>query len=1162
MYTEAGGRKLRIARSPGETKSLAALPPRLNCSSPEASLLESLRWMVGGSSLEISPAELLGLRRTPALAARVKKAGLPLRPPGDPRHFLGVAPVLIRLWSLAWLHRLQQAAAQVGEGRSSRLRVRFTAGQLVPLLAFWDACELMITWLALQDPQQDHEVGFQGVSGMPWVQISVADDLLPVMEAYRGGHIEGRRELLLDLQSVSLLEPDVLVGDVSGDDPDAAKLWSPPEVVQAALAVQGRLSRPDDGARVPWVHALVLDALFARFLGHPRLRPEQAVAIQRVCEDINTLVILPTGYGKSAVYQLLALFQPGVTLVISPLISLMEDQLAHLHGWGVSGVQMLRGSQGPAETAQQKREILGDFGQGRYRVLYCSPEQLENQNFQKELETLLSNHRIAQIAVDEAHCTSEWGHDFRPSYSAIRMLGEQLSARRGRTVPLIGLTATASKVVRRDIQRALAITDGDVVEYGSSDRPSISYSVHESAAGWAARDQRLQHVVVNVGSRLFGRGGLLQTQGERFGSGTLVFAPYADSHHEKLYGASVGSVAEVVSRMTGEHNVGLSTSGGRAPTSCPVCGSHRFYGRYNRQINGQESVCTACDHVFHKDGGTQPREWESLLRSNQRRFLNSELPVLVATKGFGMGVDKSNVRFVVHHGMSGSLEGYVQETGRAGRDGQHAHVALNTVLPAPQCRSKYIDNRNLTRLRPEEPIPLPCLRPSKSGYMAYDCPYFDGLCDVGMQASFIQTAFPDHDRETQAIEALVSALPDTSGRVTVRGDGSKSWDRKQSLDFKEKAARKLVTVGFLKSARRPGNADTLEIETLSPSGWNERESRRQVTGELAGFDQMRGDTFYSSETVRVMAGLSTDRGALRRREFGIRMAQLLTGAVYREIRPMRLQSLVNLYTYASMNEGCRRHYLRSAFEAVPLESGYRCGFCDLCEPSLKFMRPQASESQGDVQRRLTMEQHLASVNRHMPPPSRVLTPLEQLGEALEAYRGPGLPKTWTAWLRDAAGVVELARQADALDGTITRVAYLLEQTPTASLRLLETLLALARAPESDASRQSVTELTVTNIKHGAAVLEVARNIAGPGILRAVFGSVAGPLSDAAGQELARRVLPDMDFDLLQRLEVAWESDTLSRDARSRLGKLITLLDIGDLSPEFSAPRPSPLRRES
>jgi ATP-dependent DNA helicase RecQ len=324
------------------------------------------------------------------------------------------------------------------------------------------------------------------------------------------------------------------------------------------------------------------EALQSQF-GFSSFRPLQREIAEASLAGRDVLALLPTGGGKSLCYQLPALLENGLTLVISPLIALMKDQVDALLANGIAAT-FLNSSLDAAENAAR----IAALDRGAYRLLYVAPERVVLPGFLASLDRW----NLRRIAIDEAHCVSEWGHDFRPEYRQIATLRERHPA-----VPLLALTATATDRVRLDIARYLKLKDPQIFVAGFN-RPNLRYAVYEK------RDAAAQ---------------------------ILAWVKQRASESGIIYAQSRATVEELARKIAA---AGI--------TALP----------------------------YH--AGLTPRERSR----HQELFIRDEVRVMCATIAFGMGIDKPNVRYVVHYDVPKNLEGYYQETGRAGRDGLPSECAL------------------------------------------------------------------------------------------------------------------------------------------------------------------------------------------------------------------------------------------------------------------------------------------------------------------------------------------------------------------------------------------------------------------------------------------------------------------------------------------------------
>jgi ATP-dependent DNA helicase RecQ len=318
--------------------------------------------------------------------------------------------------------------------------------------------------------------------------------------------------------------------------------------------------------------------LHERF-GYPAFRAGQLRAVRAALAGRSALVVLPTGGGKSLCYQVPALVLDGMTVVVSPLISLMQDQVQAARARGIAAAFLTS-----AQSTAEREQVLGDVGRGAVKLLYVAPERLTN----GATIGLLRRVPLAMLAVDEAHCVSEWGHDFRPAYRRIGLVRQVI----GRP-PTLALTATATPAVRDDIVTSLRLGDVERI-VGSFDRPNLRFAV--------------RHV---------------KNDDERRRTALRLLKPYRGA-----------SVLYVPTRSAAE--------------------------RWTRAL-WHAGVRAAPYHAGLEHG---------VRRQVLQQFLHDHVDCVVATSAFGMGIDKPNVRLVLHFGLSTSLESYYQEAGRAGRDGR------------------------------------------------------------------------------------------------------------------------------------------------------------------------------------------------------------------------------------------------------------------------------------------------------------------------------------------------------------------------------------------------------------------------------------------------------------------------------------------------------------
>ena len=330
-----------------------------------------------------------------------------------------------------------------------------------------------------------------------------------------------------------------------------------------------------------------LETYLKYFFGYDQFRPEQRKIIEKALADQDLLVIMPTGGGKSLCFQLPALLKPGLMIVISPLIALMQDQVDALQDNGI-GATYLNSSLSFLEVQEREKQIF----ENKIKLLYVAPERLLGDRFQDFFHRLITHIGVSAFAIDEAHCVSEWGHDFRPEYRQLSQLRQQYPQ-----IPIFAFTATATKRVQKDIIDQLKLHKPSV-HLTSFNRPNLYYEIIPKEK--RSYEQLLKFIKTLKGSGI-------------------------------IYCMSRKMVDEISDRL---------------------------------QEDGIKAL------PYHAGMGDENR------RINQTQFIRDEVRIIVATVAFGMGINKPDVRFVIHYDLPRNLESYYQESGRAGRDNEPAKCLL------------------------------------------------------------------------------------------------------------------------------------------------------------------------------------------------------------------------------------------------------------------------------------------------------------------------------------------------------------------------------------------------------------------------------------------------------------------------------------------------------
>ena len=569
--------------------------------------------------------------------------------------------------------------------------------------------------------------------GYGYKEIAASSEALPDVVI----HLEPSRTSVEDLPVRDGRTPQIVVRSA----------LLPVDVRDVAREGTERVPISTEGAGARQAIESMLQAIFAK----RGFRDGQVEAILEVLAGRDSVVLLPTGAGKSLIYQLAGLCMPGRTLVIDPLVALIEDQVLGLQRNGIDRVAWITGDRMQQQGADA---LLGDIEAADALFVLISPERLQTARFRQSLAMLAVQTPINLAVVDEAHCVSEWGHQFRTAYLNLgSTIATTCRDRVGVRPPILALTGTASRAVLRDVLFELRIDQGPstLIRPRSFDRPELHYRVEmsrpaEAAAVLRASVQNLPDAWNLTSAQFFA------PRGYRTASG-IVFCQVVNGRR------GVIDVAKAIAPAVGAQPVVFS---GKAPNGVP------------------------------------PRAWSATRADNASRFKSNETSVLVSTSAFGMGIDKPNIRWVVHFGLPGSIEAYYQEVGRAGRDGQQAECVL--------VYSEFDEAR--ARLLLSEDLELEDARARCDAIKSWA-----ERDDVTSALFFHFNSFPGIESEVEKLQGVVGRLEigDTARVVEL------SFDRGGD-DAQERALHRLVLLGVVREYLVDWGAKkfTVYVEPVEP----------------------------------------------------------------------------------------------------------------------------------------------------------------------------------------------------------------------------------------------------------------------------------------------------------------------------------------------------------
>lgn len=836
----------------------------------------------------------------------------------------------------------------------------------------------------------------------------------------------------------------------------------------------------------PVIPKTALDSLARWFFPEiAALQPQQAQVMDDVLHGRSKMVVLPTAYGKSVCFQLPALLHPGMLIVICPLRALMQDQIESLHANGIGAAVTLSA----IDDAMIKDAKLKRASRGAVRLLYVSPERILVHTFVDEVARSASKWGTWAVAVDEAHCVSEWGHDFRPAYLYIDRFRRRLSEHR--PVAMLALTATASLLVREDVLQVLDIP-GPVAQTKSSDRDEISFSVHV-AEGGEGREAMLVDVVGERLPQVLRRSADDLFRNDDRPQAVVVFAPYANPHgtHTSSLGVLGAQRALVNGGILTDDECRVHAS--QIITVCPNCGGQFYKGK---GPGGKAPFeCSECEETFDEPSPIHEGKWLDIMSHVQDRFKANEFPVLVATKGYGMGIDKRNIRGIVHLSFAAGLEGYYQEVGRAARDREHGHAALIYAAPTEDCVNEHVRPADAAGADFLEKIEPPCVS-VKRNLMFWKCPY--GLaspCDFGLQARFIKGSYPGVDEDLGTTMQIFDKMEQSQEPVV---DWYMSVDDERA--GRQVSVYRLIQIGYVSEYSieyRSYPRATMKI--VRAVGWDSDVAAASTRGYLRRLviGQDREAEFPRIDEQLLALGGATDREKVES------LVRALLERTYRQVKGMRYRMLYNQWRFATdgARYGCRRQYIREVFDGA-ITADANCGFCDgpNCQPDLRFARTKARVPLTDAT--------LLQLSARIP-------------ELIERFEPISI--------EEAVGV---AAEHNALASLQARAEHLLEVTPdNQSALLLAGEAARRRGANEDAMARlgeasAVNERTTRDRGRSRLYYERARSVSAAPALDLLDRS-GGTFDDAEGHayllDEMRKSLPSADerLDAMEQI-VAFE----------------------------------------
>jgi len=545
----------------------------------------------------------------------------------------------------------------------------------------------------------------------------------------------------------------------------------------------------------------------------------QLEILERSLANKDVIGLLPTGGGKSLCYQLSALLQPGMTIIVDPLISLMHDQVDNLKLLQIDSMACLSSDQ----SVQERNEIIERMAQRFLLMLFISPERLQIQNFREKLGEVCSHTLIPYLVIDEAHCISEWGHDFRPSYLRLADTARRICLHREFRPSVIGLTGTASIVVIGDIQREIGINEKSaIIRPKTFDRKELEYDLVKCRSD--AKDS-------NVRAKILGLPQKFQTSMDSFFTSEnagIIFCPHVNGPY------GIIAVANKVRQSMHDliHNVVI------------------FSGKQPKDQNQQE--------------------WKQIKRDNQKAFKDNKAQLMVATNAFGMGIDKPNIRYIIHYNIPTSLEAFYQEAGRAGRDKKPALCIV--IFSGELLRWKELNTGDLSVEELMKMMKIPYNQQDD----IYRMLYLHGISWHGIEPELEYTMNLVNQKIMPATKRLSD---DDRGKFLLPFKAESESDDENRIR-EEKALYRLSILGVISDYTLDHNTKQFEVEVVS------RSDEFLKSALLSYFGRYKTPEYRSIASQRLE--LSKGQTVLEK------CIRVMLEFVYEEIEMKRRQAIFNM----------------------------------------------------------------------------------------------------------------------------------------------------------------------------------------------------------------------------------------------------------------------------